>query len=54
MTNKNQGNRRKKRVYKLIDKRLADNDHTREMILFTVTAYAAFVMSAFSITNFLL
>jgi len=54
MTNQNQGKQRRKRVYKRIDKRLADNDHTREMILFTVTAYAAFVMSALSITNFLL
>ena len=50
----NTENRRRKRVYKLIDKRLADNDHTREMIFFMITGYIGVIASAWIIATAIL
>lgn len=45
---------RRRRVHKLIDKRLADNDHTREMILFMITGYLGVIASAWIIATAIL
>ena len=50
----NTENRRKRRVYKMVDKRLADNDQTRELILFMVIGYLGVIASAWIIATAIL